>query len=305
MKNILIFYGSYGGGHLSAAKSIKECLEENYDDIKVEMYDCIEYINKFLNKVTTKAYANMAKKAPRMWKGVYTSSQNGILSKISNTANKLMANKLGKLILNIKPDLIISTHPFSSQMCAILRQKNKINCKIATVMTDYAPHNQWLINNGYIDYFFVAHKGMKDELIKKNIPEFKIYDTGIPLSNRFLKDFNKNKILEEFNLLPNKTTVLFFAGGKFGLGQHRTCEILETLIDLFPNMQIVAISGKNLKMKEDFERIVNLKKAENSVKVLDYTNKIPELMSISNFVITKPGRSYNNRESCFSVYLLL
>ena len=30
MKKILIFYASYGGGHLSAAKSIQECLETSY-----------------------------------------------------------------------------------------------------------------------------------------------------------------------------------------------------------------------------------------------------------------------------------
>ena len=41
MKKILIFYGSYGGGHISAAKSIKQEIEENYKDIEVKMVDCI------------------------------------------------------------------------------------------------------------------------------------------------------------------------------------------------------------------------------------------------------------------------
>ena len=67
MKKVLIFYGSYGGGHLAAAKSIKKYLEENYPDIQLEMMDCIEYINKFLNKVSTGAYKQMAKNAPWMW----------------------------------------------------------------------------------------------------------------------------------------------------------------------------------------------------------------------------------------------
>ena len=30
MKKILVFYGSYGGGHLSAAKSISSYLTDNY-----------------------------------------------------------------------------------------------------------------------------------------------------------------------------------------------------------------------------------------------------------------------------------
>ena len=71
MKKILIFYGSYGGGHLSAAKSIKEYIEKNYTDTDVVMLDCIEYVNKIINKLTTKAYADMAKNAHWIWKQLY------------------------------------------------------------------------------------------------------------------------------------------------------------------------------------------------------------------------------------------
>ena len=61
MKNILIFYGSYGGGHIAAAKSILEELNSKYDNINVEMIDCIEYINKFINKISTDTYKELAK----------------------------------------------------------------------------------------------------------------------------------------------------------------------------------------------------------------------------------------------------
>ena len=62
MKKVLIFYASYGGGHLSAAKSIEKYINENYTDVTSEMVDCMKYINKPLEKVTTGAYREMAKK---------------------------------------------------------------------------------------------------------------------------------------------------------------------------------------------------------------------------------------------------
>ena len=47
MRKVLILYGAYGGGHLSAAKTICKHLEDKYkDDVEVTMLDCIEYINK-------------------------------------------------------------------------------------------------------------------------------------------------------------------------------------------------------------------------------------------------------------------
>ena len=52
MKKILIFYGAYGGGHLSAAKAIKNYIDSNYPDCETMMVDCVEYINKYLNKLS-------------------------------------------------------------------------------------------------------------------------------------------------------------------------------------------------------------------------------------------------------------
>ncbi len=212
MKKILIFYASYGGGHLSAARSIKEYIEENHSDVETSLVDCVKYVNKSLNKLTTTAYNEMAKKMPWAWGRVYSKSQKGALAKISTTSNKIMSLKLNKLLQEYKPDIVISTHPFGSQMCAVLKRRGKINSKIATIMTDYAPHDQWLVESDLTDYFFVAHDGMKDALIKKGIDKNKIFATGIPLSNRFLKSYNKEEILKNFGLKPNKKTILFFAG---------------------------------------------------------------------------------------------
>ena len=289
MKKIIVFYGSYGGGHLSAARSIKEYIENNYENIEISMIDCVEYINKIFNSITTKAYSEMAKKAPWAWGYMYKKSEKGLIAKISTDSNKLMAIKLNKLLQNLQPDYVISTHPFSSQMCAYLKKKGKIDFKLATITTDYAPHDQWLLYHDEVNYFFVAHDGMKQALVNKGIPEEKVYVTGIPLSNRFLQHYNKKAILNDFGLSENKKTILFFGGGKMGLGKSRTIEILKTLAEDFKELQIVAISGKNKDMNEQFHTIVSNTQREDSIKVLEYTDQVPKLMSISDLVITKPG----------------
>lgn len=290
MKKILIFYGSYGGGHLSAAKTICSYLEKNYEnDVEIKIVDCIEYINKYINKVSTEAYKELAKKAPWAWKHVYNNSQAGALSHISNTTNKLMSHKLNSLLQEFKPDLVISTHPFASQMCSLLKQKNKINCKLATILTDYHIHAQWLVLYKNIDYFFVANEQMKLDMISKGVRDQRIFVTGIPISERFLKSYNKQEILEKYNLSPDKETILFFAGGEFGLGRSTTYTILKILIRIFKEVQVIAISGKNKKMNQKFNDLVKSTKTQNRVKILEYTNDVPELMSISMGVITKAG----------------
>ena len=289
MKKIMIFYGSYGGGHLSAARSIREYLENNYNNAEIQMVDCMEYISKTINKVTTKAYSEFAKLAPWAWGHIYKKSEKGIIAKISTDSNKLMAYKLNKLLQEFSPDYVISTHPFSSQMCAYLKKKNKAGFTLATVMTDYAPHDQWLLYPEEVDYFFVAHNGMRDALIGKGISKSKVYATGIPLSNKFLEHYNKKDILEEFGLKQGKKRILFFAGGEYGLGKSKTFEILKTFAENFPNLQIIAIAGRNKDMKEKFDKLVDDTSRHETIKILEYTNKVAELMSISDLVVTKPG----------------
>ncbi len=200
-----------------------------------------------------------------------------------------MAIKLLRLLREKNPDLIISTHPFSSQMCSYLKRKGKITAKIATIMTDFAPHDQWLVGSDFTDYFFVANSKMKDYLISTNIPQNKVFITGIPLSSRFLEKYDRKEILAKFELEDGKKNILFFGGGEFGLGKSRTFEILDTLIKTAKDMQIIAISGKNEKMKTKFDEIVKNNYASNRVKILKFTNQVPELMSISDVVVTKPG----------------
>lgn len=289
MKKVMIFYAAYGGGHLSAARSIKENIETNYTDVEVKLVDCMEYVNKIVNKVTTTAYSEMAKKTPRTWGKVYWKSQKGPLAQISTTSNKVLSIKLNKLLKDFQPDIIISTHPFATQMCAYLKKLGKSDAKIATVMTDYAPHDQWLVFNKYVDYYFVSHDGMKNKLHEKGIPNEKIFATGIPLSNKFLLKYDKAKTLENFGLSPDRKTVLFFGGGEFGLGKNQTLKIFKSFVERNENIQIVAISGKNEKMKENFEHLVDELHKQDHVKILEYTDKVPELMSISDLVVTKPG----------------
>ena len=78
----------------------------------------------------------MAKKAPWAWGYVYKKSEKGVIAKFSNDSNKLMARKLYRLISEFEPTIVISTHPFSSQMCAYLKKKGKCDFKLATVTTD-------------------------------------------------------------------------------------------------------------------------------------------------------------------------
>lgn len=290
MKRVLVLYAKYGGGHLSAANSIQNFIEENYYfDTQVKSVDCVEYASPVLSGLTIEAYKDMAKKAPWAWKKVYYNSENGALSHISTDIAKKMARKLHTLFKEFLPDIVISTHPFATQMTSYLKEHENVDCKLATVLTDFAPHAQWLVGKDYCDLFFVSNDDMKTELINDyNIPETKVFVTGIPLSDRFLDDFKEDECFDVLRLKKEKKVLLFFGGGEFGLGEKRTVKVLKSLANHLDEYQIVAISGRNKKMNNEFLKLY--KKVKNDdLHIYKYTTNVPELMYISSLVVTKPG----------------
>lgn len=291
MKKIMISYAAYGGGHYSAAKNLKEHIEKYYPEYEVILFDCMKYINKIIDKVCGSTYSKITKNIPWFWGKIYYHTQDPIFERILSLSNKVLSYKLGKLLKQTEPDIIISTHFFVSHMCSILKQKGKIDFKLATVITDYGedPYNEWTYNYKYIDYIFVAHNKIKERLMKKGIPENKIFDTGIPVSDKFLIDYDRGDILNSLDLKGNAKNVLFFGGGELGLGKNKTLDIFECLVKNFVNVQIIAVNGKNESLKNNFETIVNENNRNTNVRVLGFTDKISELMYISDLVITKPG----------------
>ena len=124
-----------------------------------------------------------------------------------------------------------------------------------------------------------ARAGEKVEIEPRKIEIYKID----------LNKYDKKSLFIDFNLNPNKKVVLFFGGGEFGLGKNYTLKVFETFVKDSADIQIIAISGKNRKMKEAFENIVIENHKEANVQIFEYTNKVPEFMSISSLVVTKPG----------------
>lgn len=286
---VLILYAKVGNGHLKAAESFKEALEKIDKNIEIDYEDGLEYSSQLTNKLIVKGYASLAKNAPKVFGSMYYSSNKqelNTIGEINKTVNKALTIRLKKMLREKNPDVIVSTHPFVSHMCAYLKRKKKTDAKIVSIITDYGLHNMWLEENEYIDRIMVATNEMKlDAITKYNVPTEKIMVSGIPISERFTYKYDKTDILEELKLRNGITTLLFFAGGGLGLGKSE--KIFKELVAANYNFQMVVVTGKNEKQKKVFEKIAST--ANKPIAVLGYTNKVPELMNASDFVITKPG----------------
>lgn len=282
---VLILYSSYGGGHVKAAEALKEYYEQNHPDYELQFVDAVKYTSPELNAMFLKSYVQLSKNMPKAWGKIYDlADKHQSITDLSTLVNKAVAKKFISLVTEFNPDIILCTHSFSVDMLSSLKRKGIIKSKLGMVITDYFGHAIWVTQPDIVDAFFVAQDIMVNQLESYDIQSSKVFVTGIPTMKAFSLEHNKEEILKEFGLDDNVFTILFFPGGEYGLSKNT--EIFKDILRL-NNVQIITVAGKNEKLKENLEKLAS--HSSKKVAVLGYTNKIPEILSISDIVISKPG----------------
>ena len=167
-KKVIIFYGSFGGGHLSAARALKAVLEDKYN-CYVELVDGLEYVAPILNKISISFYNAISRNTPKLWGAFYNNANkdNSVTDIVLRQTLRWYRIRLYRIIKQVEPDQIICTHPFPAIMCAHIARKGKINIPISNILTDFEPHGLWYVLPEYLKYFFVPTEDMKKALIEK------------------------------------------------------------------------------------------------------------------------------------------
>ncbi|NNE99584.1 MAG: glycosyltransferase [Pyrinomonadaceae bacterium] len=286
-KNVLILSASVGAGHVSAANAIeKELLNQNAAE-EVRHIDVLEYTNPLFRRLYGKAYIEMVNKMPEVLGWIYESLDKPWQNEKRRLAlDRLNTQPFIKLIKKEKPDIAICTHFLPAEIISWLRAKGKIDTKQAIVVTDFDAHAMWLMHN--YEHYFVALDETRVHLEKVGIRPETISVTGIPIDPAFAEKRDKLEMRIKHGLEKDRLTIIVSAGG-FGVGNIEL--LLEALSELETPSQIVAICGRNKKLKAKIDKL-SLEKLNNErVKFLPigYTNQMDELMSAADLIVGKPG----------------
>ncbi|MDY5212382.1 MGDG synthase family glycosyltransferase [Intestinibacter sp.] len=297
-KKVVIMSASTGGGHNRAAKAMKDEIEKKCIDgehITCEIVDSLKLINTTMDKIISSGYEKSAKYTPKAWGGVYKMSDANIVSKHEykgNLFNTILASKLKKLLKESKPDLIIGTHPFPMIALSTLKKKypyrNAFNSffvpPLISVLTDYTAHSTYIQDE--IDYYIAGDEYVKEVLISEGVDEDKIKAYGIPVEKSFLEHREKNVVLEELGLAPDKFTVLLM-GGSFGAGNIK--DTLKELLNIDRDFQILVITGRNESLKEKLEKSLEKHNIDKNICILGFTQNMNDILSAVDIIVSKPG----------------
>jgi len=278
MKKILIFSASIGNGHNQAARAMQESLAENgYTSMII---DTLEYISPTFHKILLESYMNLLRLSPKMWGRIYHNTEKTRFFDMNVLMNKLLANKLKKLINSVQPDAFIATHPFASCMLSVLKGRNNWKEPIYTIITDYTIHPSWI--NHHINYYFIAHEQLYYlvDIYRHDYQKFK--PMGIPIMKKFREPLNKERIKEKLGVQPDQKCIIL-SGGGLGLGSME--QVLEGLDEIDQPLKTFVLTGTN----EKLYRKVTSRTYRHEVVPLRFIANFHEYLEIADLIVTKSG----------------
>ncbi len=296
---------------MRAAQALQAVINERDSEATVKIVDGLEYVSHHFNKLIVDGYKIAAMKTPALYGLFYkASNSDSTMFKLMHKTNSQFAKRFLPLLSDFRPDVVVTTHPFPTIMFAKLREKGITNIPLVSIITDFAPHSAYL-NKG-VSHYVVSSEQMVDELASVGIDREVIHPVGIPIDPIFYKkDENKDETLRSLGFNPELKTVLIMAGS---FGVTDILKIYENLNEVELDFQIIVITGKNEKLFNGFNSILNLnpdmrigeaqqgfdddteltRKQTKMVvtkptKLLFFTDEVHKYMHISDLIITKPG----------------
>lgn len=283
MKRILLMYISDNSGHHCASLAIEKALKQLNPAVEILNIDAFNYMNPVLEKIINNTYISIIKRTPEVWEYLYD-NPNVVKNtqKLRGMMHKFNSVKLRTLLSNFKPDVIGCTQAFPCGMVADYKKTSGENIPLVGILTDYMPHSYWLYDN--VDFYVVPAEDTREKLVQNGIAQERIKVLGIPIDSKFAEEFDKESILRRLGIENNFPAVLVM-GGSQGLGPIR--EVIGALNRLTTNCHVIVATGTNRRLKNFLLR--RLSKYKKKILILDYSEDIDKLMSISSLIITKPG----------------
>lgn len=285
---VLIFSMTCGEGHNIVAKAIKQEFENKLKD-KVQCQILQTYgFDPVRVEKENKRYVDACTRTPHLYDFIW----NLLRKRNPQKRSRIFENEVKdchlyfkQQINNYKPDIVICTHFYASNLLCTLINKGEIDKTFitATVLTDYVVHPFWEFSKD-IDYIFTPIKEVEQQLVNKLFNKNKIVCLGLPILKK--QDYTLTTLEAKTKLNIKGTNVLIMGGGN-GLG--KTLKTVKNLIKHCGNdINIIVINAKNKKTREKIERYKNKHKIKNLIN-LGFVDSFQDYISASDIILTKGG----------------
>lgn len=286
----MILTASIGAGHNSAARAVAAELQQRSDRLDVQVVDLLDHCRAFFRFYYVGGYFFSMTRTPRIYGLGYWLSDRPdragrtMGERLRMAWERWMLRPLAEMLKQTQPDLIINTHYVQGPLIARLIDTGQLNCRQVTVVTDVAMHRWWYSER--VSHWFVPQEVTARRLEGWGIDSSDCTVSGLPIHPKWDRPLNIGQIRETWSLSADRPIVLISGGAEFTVGP--IVKITRDLVRRCPEAMFLVLAGRNKKL---LARLTNLSQQvqQGRLRVLGFTDRINELVELSDLVLTKPG----------------
>ncbi|MBU6411825.1 MAG: UDP-N-acetylglucosamine--LPS N-acetylglucosamine transferase, partial [Verrucomicrobia bacterium] len=261
----------------AAARNLRDAIELADEDARAEVLDLFAGSYGIFNTLARKTYLGLVQYTPKLWGQFYSLLENPLLDKHLGHFPRLQ-EMLEKVLAETQPDCVVSTYPIYAHVIRkIVRGHPERPFPLITIVTDSITINSaWF--RAPSDFFCVANDATADALRRGGVPEKQIRVLGFPVSPVFASTLMELPlpVSEE----PRRVLYLINTGKK------KAGKAIDRLLEL-DNVHLTVSVGRDAELRARI--IERTRDCGGRVKVLGWTNQMPELMMSHHLVISKAG----------------
>jgi len=282
-KRVLIISTSAGTGHVRCGQALEKAFQADERTSEVIHEDALKYTNKLFRDFYSKLYIQLVKEAPTVLGWVYRTTDEPWKGEAARVQfDRLNLQPLVKFIKDFDPQITVCTHFLPAGIISHLIDRGDLDTNHSIVVTDLDCHAMWL--SRIFHRYFVAIDETKVYLEALGLPSERVSATGIPIDPIFSVARDRLELRQQHGLKPDKPTLLLSAGA---LGVGPTEIVVKRLMELHHDTQTVVICGKSEELRDGVTGIVGARNPR--FRIIGYTDKMHELMQMSDLFIGKPG----------------
>jgi len=278
---ILLLSCNTGEGHNSTARAIMEELKNR--NIACDLRDVLSWLSPRFSRFICSWHARLYKYAPKLTDVGYKAFEKTADPEDTTLVYEMLslgAGKVWQMLEKEAYDAVICVHVFSGMLMTEVRRVWGLEIPCYFVATDYTCSPT--VEQCDLDGYFIPAKDLSAEFVKAGLSSLRLMPSGIPVRQVFYEKLERREARQLLEL-PEQGLIVLLMCGSMGCGPIR--RIATELTEQLPeDSLVVTICGNNEKLFDELMEI-----ADPRLRVLGYTQQVPQYMDAADIIVTKPG----------------
>jgi processive 1,2-diacylglycerol beta-glucosyltransferase len=281
-RRVLILSADVGEGHAAAARALAEQIEDSPEQTEVTVIDGLAAMGRVLRPVVEDGYRVQLRLMPWTYTLVYWLLEHvGPIRWLARRLLYLLGSRpLARRVAEYDPDVIVSTYPAVTVVLARLRRRKVVHCPTVATITDLTGLFFWAQPG--IDMHLVMY-GESMSSVERIAGEGSVRLVRPLISADFLGPRCPLQARRALGL-PEEGRMVVVSGGGWGVGDIEGA--VRELRGLAEVSSVVCLAGRNEELED---RLRSAFAQESDVRVLGFTDKMPQLLAAADVLVHSTG----------------